>query len=106
MLSVFDFVAGVVSVLDLYFGECSSCSIFVILSDRELVRLVFLVALKCSVIICMLCCFDALRRNCGNWFNWFYWSYCNIRLACVNLGYLAFNSKLVTTVMMSLVGCT
>ena len=45
---------GAVSVLDLYFGECSSCSSFLLLSDRELVRLVLLVALKCTANVCVL----------------------------------------------------
>ena len=84
----------------------SPAQFFMLLSDQELVRLVFLVALKCSVIICMLCCFDALHGNCGDWYDWFYWKYCNIRLACINLGYLAFYSKLVTSFMIGLVGHT
>ena len=52
--SVFNFIVGVVSVLNLYFGECSSCSFSLLLSDQELVRLVLLVTLKCNANICVL----------------------------------------------------
>ena len=65
-----------------------------LLSDWELVRLVFLVALKCSAILCISCCFDALHGNCGDWYDWFYWSYCNIRLFCVHLGYFGLLLKI------------
>ena len=54
----------------------------------------------------MLCSFDALRGNFGDWYDWFYWSYHNIRLMCINLGYLTFYSKLVTTITIGLVGRT
>ena len=83
---MFDFVVRVVSVLDLYFGECSSCSFSLLLSEQELVRLVLLVALKCNANICILWCFDALRESCSNWY--FHWSYYDIRLMHVICGYL------------------
>ena len=46
---------GVVSVLDLSFGECSFCSFSLLLSERELVRLVLLVALICNANIYVFC---------------------------------------------------
>ena len=46
---------GVVSVLDLYFGECSFYSFSLLLSEWELVWLVSLVALKCTVNIYVFC---------------------------------------------------
>ena len=104
--SVFDFVVGVVSVLNLYFGECSSCSFSLLLSERELVQLVLLVALKCNANICILWCFDALRESCSDWYDWFCWSYYDIRLMHVICGYLTFYSETVTTVTTSFTGHT
>ena len=104
--SVFNFVVGVVSVLDFYFGECSFCSFSLLLSEQELVRLVLLVALKCNANICILWCFDALHESCSEWYDWFHWSYSDIRLMHVICGNLTFYSETVTTVTTSFTGCT
>ena len=90
VFSVFDFIVGVVSVLNLYFGECSSGSFSLLLSKWELVQLVLLVALKCNANICIFWCFDALHEHCSNWYDWFHWSYYDIRLMPVICGYLTF----------------
>ena len=103
---MFNFVEGVVSLLDLYFGECSFCSFSLLLSEQELVRLVSLVALKCTVNICILWCFEALRKGCSEWYDWFCWSYSDIRLMHVICGDLTLYSEAVTTVMTSFTGRT
>ena len=77
--SVFDFIVGVVSVLNLYFGECSSCSFSLLLSEWELV------ALKCNANICILWRFNALRESCSDWYDWFHWSYYDIRAYACDL---------------------
>ena len=101
---MFDFVVRVVSVLNLYFGKCSSCSFSLLLSDWELVRLVLLVTLKCNANICILWCFDALCESCSDWYDWFCFSYYDIRLMHVICGYLTFYLETVTTVTTSFIG--
>ena len=75
-------ISTLVSVL-----ECFSFLIFpCALSDQELVRLVLLVALKCNAEIYILQHFDALCRDCCDFYDWFYWSYLDLMLVYVILG--------------------
>ena len=103
--SVLDFIVGVVSVFDLYFGECSSCSFSLFLSEWELVWLVSLDALECNANVCILWCFDTLRESCSDWYDWFCWSYYDIRHMHVICD-LWFYSETVTTVTTSFSGHT
>ena len=87
--------------------ECFSCLLFLCASsDWELVWLVLLVVLKCNAEICILQWFDALHRNCCNWYNWFYRSYLDLMLVYVILGLFNTLLKTVMIIPASFVGCT
>ena len=87
--------------------ECFSCLVFPCsLLNRELVRLVLLVALKCNAGICILQCFDAFHGNCCDWYDWFYRSYLDLILIYVVCGYLVLYSRTVMADRTNLAGRT
>ena len=65
-----------------------------------------LVILKCNAFLCKFRLFGLLLETCYNCYDWISWSYLNVMFFYANSDYLAFYSKLVTTVTTGLVGRT
>ena len=64
------------------------------------------IVLKCYAFLCNFGLFGLLLETCYNHYDWISWSYLNVMLFYAISDYLAFYSKLVTTVTTGLVGYT